>query len=91
MDEQRRQNGELQKENEISLYSLHRKEFELEKDKTIEKERENAREELRKELARQAAAHNNHLAQMLKMQEQELALIYEKYTKIISIMTLKIL
>lgn len=83
MDEQRRQNGELQKENEISLYSLHRKEFELEKDKTIEKERENAREELRKELARQAAAHNNHLAQMLKMQEQELALIYEKYKYII--------
>lgn len=83
MDEQRRQNGELQKENEISLYSLHRKEFELEKDKTIEKERENAKEELRKELARQAAAHNNHLAQMLKMQEQELALIYEKYKYII--------
>lgn len=78
LDEQRRQNAELKTQNEINLYSLHRKEFELEKDKIIESERENAKEELRKELARQAAAHNNHLAQMLKLQEQELALIYEK-------------
>jgi mitofilin len=35
LSEQQRQNSELQKQNEANLYSLHRKEFELEKDKTV--------------------------------------------------------
>ena len=36
-------------------------------------------EELKKELSRQAAAHNNHLAKMLKLQQEELESLYEKY------------
>ena len=35
-------------------------------------------EELIKELSRQAAAHNNHLSKMLKLQQEELDLFYEK-------------
>lgn len=35
LDDQRRQNAELQKQNEQNLYSLNRKEFEIEKDKTV--------------------------------------------------------
>lgn len=35
-------------------------------------------EELKKELSRQANAHNNHLAQMLKMQQEELEGLYKK-------------
>jgi len=36
-------------------------------------------DEIKKELSRQAAAHNNHLAQMLRIQHDELKAIYEKY------------
>jgi hypothetical protein len=44
----------------------------------LEAERERANQELSKELSRQAAAHNNHLAQMLKLQQDELKGLYEK-------------
>lgn len=45
----------------------------------MELERIKAGEELKRELARQAAAHNNHLAQMLRIQQEELSSIYDKY------------
>lgn len=44
----------------------------------IEAERQRANEELKKELARQASAHNNHLAQMLRIQQDELQSLYDK-------------
>lgn len=44
----------------------------------IEEQNQKFQEELRKELSRQAAAHNNHLAQMLKIQQDELNSLYEK-------------
>ena len=37
-----------------------------------------ADEELKKELSRQAAAHNNHLTLMLRIQQNELSDYYEK-------------
>lgn len=37
--------------------------------------------EIKKELSRQAAAHNNHLAQMLRIQHDELEAIYKKYLR----------
>jgi mitofilin len=43
----------------------------------LEAEELKRREEIRQELAKQAAAHNNHLAQMLKLQHEELAAFYE--------------
>jgi hypothetical protein len=47
--------------------------------KKIETERQKANEDLKKELSRQAAAHNNHLTQMLRIQHDELQSIFEKY------------
>ncbi len=44
----------------------------------LEAERQRANEELKKELSRQAAAHNNHLAQMLRIQQEELTSLFEK-------------
>lgn len=35
LEEQRKQNAELQKENETNLYKLAKKEFELEKEKIV--------------------------------------------------------
>ena len=44
----------------------------------IEEMRLKADEELKKELSRQAAAHNNHLTLMLRIQQNELSDYYEK-------------
>lgn len=46
--------------------------------KKAEDVRSQMNEELRKELSRQAAAHNNHLAKMLKLQQEELENLHEK-------------
>jgi hypothetical protein len=46
--------------------------------KKIEDQKLIAKDELLKELSRQAAAHNNHLAQMLRAQEEELLSVFEK-------------
>jgi len=78
LEEQRKQNAQLQKENESNLYELAKKEFDLEKEEIIEKEKVKTAEDIKKELSRQSAAHNNHLAQMLKMQQDELRAFYDK-------------
>lgn len=60
------------------LRQLSRQEFSLEKDKLLEVEELKRREAVRLELAKQAAAHNNHLAQMLNLQHEELGEFYER-------------
>lgn len=78
LEDQRQQYAVLQEQNNESLRQLSRHEFALEKDKLLEAEKIKTTEELNRELASQAAAHNNHLAQMLKMQQEELATFYER-------------
>lgn len=78
LEDQRKQYASLQEQNNDSLRQLNRQEFELEKDKIFEAEKAKTTEAINKELATQAAAHNNHLAQMLKMQQEELAAFYER-------------
>ena len=57
--------------NILILAVLLKNKIEIEKQKSID--------DLKKELTRQAAAHNNHLAQMLRIQEDELTSIHEKF------------
>jgi len=78
LDEQSKQNVAFLDKYSGDLRQLHRKEFEVEKDEMRAQEQQKADAELRKELQRQAAAHNNHLAQMLKIQQDELNALYEK-------------
>lgn len=78
LEDQRQQYSKLQEQNDENLRKLCRHEFDLEKDKVLEAEKIKTSEEIKQELARQAAAHNNHLAQMLKMQHEELATFYER-------------
>ena len=44
----------------------------------IEQEKIKSNDVLTKELSRQAAAHNTHLAQMLRIQQEELTSVYDK-------------
>jgi hypothetical protein len=69
----------LQKKNEDNLNRIKDQEFELEKERIIQEERSKTNDEIKKELIRQAAAHNNHLAQMLKIQYEELTSLHDKY------------
>lgn len=78
LDDQRKQYAVLQEQNNESIRQLTRGECSLETDKVLEAEKLKANGEIRKELATQAAAHNNHLAQMLKMQQDELVTAYER-------------
>lgn len=78
LNEQQKQSAELRRRDERNLYEINQKEFQLEKDKTIEAERAKANESLRRELARQAVAHNNHLAEMLRIQNEELESLHKK-------------
>ena len=83
LEEQRKLNAELLKQTEERLREVGRKEFAIEKDQIIEEEKAKSLTELKKELARQAAAHNLHLAQMLRIQEEELQKIYQQLKKFI--------
>lgn len=78
LEDQQKQYDLLQKQNETYLRQICEQEFRLEKDKLLEAEKLKTNEAISKELASQAAAHNNHLAQMLRMQHNELATFYEK-------------
>lgn len=78
LEDQRKQFEALQEENNEMLRQLSRQEFGVEKDKLLEAEELKRREAVRQELAKQAAAHNNHLAQMLKLQHEELGAFYER-------------
>lgn len=78
LEDQRKQFEALQEENNEMLRQLSRQEFSVEKDKLLEVEELKRREAVRQELAKQAAAHNNHLAQMLKLQHEELGAFYER-------------
>jgi mitofilin len=79
LDAQRSQLEQAQADSVNSALDVAKREFDLEK----EVDRENAKiamyENLKRELSRQAAAHNMHLGQMLKQQEDELQSLYEKY------------
>lgn len=78
LEEQKRQFEEMEKDNLTNQVELTKREFEVEKEKLAEVIKNRLQEDLKKELSRQAAAHNNHLAEMLKLQEKELESLYEK-------------
>jgi len=78
LEEQRRQFDEMEKENIAATIEVAKREGEIEKEKLAEDVKEKLNEDLKKELSRQANAHNNHLAQMLKMQQEELESLYKK-------------
>ena len=79
LEDQHKQYLLLQKQNDENLIALKEKEFSLEQDRLIEAEKLKTTEAIRKELSRQAAAHNNHLAQMLRIQHDELTAFYDRY------------
>jgi len=78
LEDQRSQYAALQEQNNENLRQLCHQEFKLEKDKLIEAEKLRTNQAVVRELASQAAAHNNHLAQMLKLQQDELLTFYER-------------
>ncbi|XP_074003869.1 MICOS complex subunit MIC60 isoform X3 [Numenius arquata] len=56
----------------------HKSEIELEQEKKVEEVREVMESEMRTQLRRQAAAHTDHLRDVLKIQEQELKVEFEQ-------------
>ncbi|XP_068870784.1 MICOS complex subunit MIC60 isoform X2 [Aphelocoma coerulescens] len=56
----------------------HKSEIELEQDKKVEEVREVMENEMRTQLRRQAAAHTDHLRDVLKIQEQDLKVEFEQ-------------
>ncbi|NXH11505.1 MIC60 protein, partial [Bucco capensis] len=56
----------------------HKSEIELEQEKKVEEVREVMENEMRTQLRRQAAAHTDHLRDVLKIQEQELKVEFEQ-------------
>ncbi|NXQ36961.1 MIC60 protein, partial [Alaudala cheleensis] len=56
----------------------HKKEIELEQEKKVEEVREVMESEMRTQLRRQAAAHTDHLRDVLKIQEQDLKVEFEQ-------------
>ena len=78
LDDQRKQYASLQKQNDHDLRQICQQEFDLEKDNILQEAKNLANQTTNKELGRQAAAHNNHLAQMLKLQQDELQIFYER-------------
>ncbi|NWV49643.1 MIC60 protein, partial [Daphoenositta chrysoptera] len=56
----------------------HKSEVELEQDKKVEEVREVMENEMRTQLRRQAAAHTDHLRDVLKIQEQDLKMEFEQ-------------
>ncbi|XP_035181899.1 MICOS complex subunit MIC60 isoform X4 [Oxyura jamaicensis] len=56
----------------------HKSEIEIEQEKKVEEVREVMESEMRTQLRRQAAAHTDHLRDVLKIQEQELKLEFEQ-------------
>lgn len=78
MDDQLTQFAVVQEQNDKDLRKICQQEFDLEKDKLLKESKVEANETINKELARQASAHNNHLAQMLKLQQDELATFYDR-------------
>ncbi|NWT89939.1 MIC60 protein, partial [Lanius ludovicianus] len=56
----------------------HKNEIELEQDKKVEEVREVMENEMRTQLRRQAAAHTDHLRDVLKIQEQDLKMEFEQ-------------
>ncbi|XP_071609319.1 MICOS complex subunit MIC60 isoform X6 [Heliangelus exortis] len=56
----------------------HKNEIELEQEKKVEEVREVMESEMRTQLRRQAAAHTDHLRDVLKIQEQELKVEFEQ-------------
>ncbi len=79
LDEQKLLIDKIQADNIQSYLNVAKSEFELEKDAIAANVKLALYDDLKKELSRQAAAHNLHLAQMLKQQEDELELLYEKF------------